>query len=234
MTTTLPPEQRDSRLMRKMFGRIAPRYDFITRVFSYGMDRGWKRQAVERASLPPNAVILDLACGTGDFSKLVARRVPQAEIVAADLTHGMLCLAREGGIERVTCADALRLPFRDGAFDGVFVGYGLRNFPGMETAVAEILRVLRPGGVLVSLDFFLPANPVLRMIYLGYLYLQGGFWGLLLHGHPRTYTYIPDSLRRFVTAGEFCAVLGRAGYGSISVRRYLFGGIALHWAARDR
>lgn len=228
-----PPEQRDSRLMRQMFGAVAPRYDFITRAFSYGMDPGWKRQAVERASFPPAPVILDLACGTGDFAKLIASRLPLAEVVAADLTHGMVLRARENGIDRVACADAMRLPFRDAAFDAVFVGYGLRNFPRLGEAVAEIRRVLRPGGMLVSLDFFLPANPILRKLYLAYLWLQGGFWGFVLHGRPRIYTYIPDSLRAFVSADEFCSVLRSTGYREISMRRFLFGGIALHWAARD-
>jgi demethylmenaquinone methyltransferase/2-methoxy-6-polyprenyl-1,4-benzoquinol methylase len=219
--------------MRKMFGVVAPRYDFITRAFSYGMDRGWKRQAVERANFPPAPVILDLACGTGDFAKLVAGRFPRAEVVAADLTHRMLVRARENGVERAACADAMRLPFRDAAFDAVFVGYGLRNFPHLGEAVAEIRRVLRPGGMLVSLDFFLPANPVLRNLYLAYLFLQGYFWGVLLHGRPRVYTYIADSLRGFVSAGEFCSVLRGTGYKDVSVRRFIFGGIALHWAVRD-
>jgi demethylmenaquinone methyltransferase/2-methoxy-6-polyprenyl-1,4-benzoquinol methylase len=230
---TLPPEKRDLSLMRKMFGRIAPRYDFFTHAFSYGMDPGWKRQAVESAGLPTEPAILDLACGTGDFSKLIARRLPGAKIVAADLTPGMLRLARQGGVEQVVCADAMRLPFRDGVFDGVFVGYGLRNFPRLEDAVQEIRRVLRPGGVFVSLDFFLPTNPVLRRIYLGCLYVQGGFWGLLLHGSPRTYTYIPDSLRSFVSAEAFRSLLAGAGYTEVRLRKFLFGGIALYWAARD-
>lgn len=216
-----------------MFGVVAPRYDFITRAFSYGMDRGWKRQAFERASFPPAPVILDLACGTGDFARLAAGRLPCAKVVAADLTHGMLLRARENGIERVACADAMRLPFRDAAFDVVFVGYGLRNFPRLAEAIAEIRRVLRPGGMLVSLDFFLPANTVLRQLYLAYLFLQGWLWGFLLHGRPRTYTYIPNSLRGFVSADELCSVLRRTGYRDVAVRRFIFGGIALHWAARD-
>ena len=231
---SLPAEKKDLGLMRRMFHRIAPRYDFITRVFSYGMDRCWKRQAVERASLPQNALVLDLACGTGDFSKLLLKLRPQARLVAADLTAAMLRLARDGGIERVLCADAMRLPFREKSFDAVFVGYGLRNFPRLEAALAEIRRVLRPEGLLVSLDFFLPARPVLRQIYLGYLYLQGAFWGLALHGRPRTYTYIPDSLRSFVSARELCLMLERTGYMQVRTRSFVFGGIALHWSARGQ
>src|SRR5260370_11109467 len=103
----IPAEKADSRLMRHMFGVIAPRYDFITRVFSYGMDRRWKRQGVERATMPERPVVLDLACGTGDFSKLVAERCPGAVTVAADLTHRMLRLARSSGVRHAVCADAI-------------------------------------------------------------------------------------------------------------------------------
>jgi demethylmenaquinone methyltransferase/2-methoxy-6-polyprenyl-1,4-benzoquinol methylase len=219
--------------MRQMFGAIAPRYDFITRVFSYGMDRRWKRKGVAMADLPERPVVLDLACGTGDFSKLVAERRPDALTIAADLTHGMLRLARSGGVVNTVCADAMALPFSDQAFDCVFIGYGLRNFPLLEQAVAEIERVTRPGGLLVSLDFFLPRNLFLRRIYLGYLFLQGAFWGMLLHGHPRIYTYIPDSLRSFVSISDFSSLLRRAGYGKVDARGFIFGGIALHWAAKE-
>ena len=223
----------NSRLMRQMFGAVAPRYDFITRAFSYGMDRGWKRKGVAMADLPERPVVLDLACGTGDFSKLVAERRPDAVTIAADLTHGMLRLARSGGVVNTVCADAMALPFSDQAFDCVFIGYGLRNFPLLEQAVAEIERITRRGGLLVSLDFFLPRNLFLRRIYLGYLFLQGVFWGTLLHGRPRIYTYIPDSLRSFVSMNDFSSVLRRAGYGKVDARGFIFGGIALHWAAKE-
>jgi demethylmenaquinone methyltransferase/2-methoxy-6-polyprenyl-1,4-benzoquinol methylase len=229
----LPEEKQDPRLMRRMFSTIAPRYDFITRMFSYGMDGRWKKMGVARARLPRKPVILDLASGTGDFSALVAEQYPGARTVAADLTERMLRLARARGVERAVCADAGRLPFADGAFDCVFVGYGLRNFPNLELAVREIQRVTRRAGLLVSLDFFLPANPVFRRLYLSYLFAQGVFWGLLLHGRPRVYTYIPDSLRSFVSIDEFSSLLRRAGYGQIAARRYILGGIGLHWAAKD-
>ena len=218
--------------MRAMFSTVAPRYDFITRAFSYGMDRRWKSLGVAEAALPEQPRILDLAAGTGDFSRLASGRFPRATTVAVDLTERMLRLARESGVQTVACADAGRLPFPDGAFDGVFIGYGLRNFPHLDAALREIQRVTRPGGVFVSLDFFLPANPVIRRLYLAYLYAQGAFWGLVLHGRPRVYTYIPDSLRGFVSMDNFSSRLNAAGYTGIRARRYLAGGIGLHWAAK--
>ena len=230
---SIPIEQQDSRLMRAMFGTIAPRYDFITRAFSYGMDRGWKRAGLKLAQLPPRPLVLDLASGTGDFSLLVAAQYSDARPIAVDLTEGMLRLARQHGVERAACGDACQLPFANGAFDCVFIGYGLRNFPNLAAAVREVERVTRPGGVMVSLDFFLPANALLRGLFLAYLYAQGFFWGYVLHGRPRVYTYIPDSLRSFVSIDDFSRLLGQSGYSRVNARGFLLGGIGLHWAAKS-
>ena len=219
--------------MRAMFSTVAPRYDFITRTFSYGMDRHWKRTGLDRAKLPDRPVVLDLAAGTGDFSLMVRQRYPGSRAVAVDITERMLQLARERGVQHTVCADAGLLPFPDHSFDCVFVGYGLRNFPNLKVAVNEIERVTRPGGSLVSLDFFLPSNTVLRPLYLGYLYAQGAFWGLVLHGRPRVYTYIPDSLRTFVSIDDFSSLLHRTGYHHVDTRRYILGGIGLHWAVKE-
>jgi demethylmenaquinone methyltransferase / 2-methoxy-6-polyprenyl-1,4-benzoquinol methylase len=219
--------------MRAMFSIVAPRYDFITRAFSYGMDRHWKRTGLEQVNLPERPVVLDLASGTGDFSLMVRQRYPGSCAVAVDITERMLQLARERGVRHAVCGDAGMLPFPDHSFDCVFVGYGLRNFPHLDVAVSEIERVTRPGGSLVTLDFFLPSNALMRPLYLAYLYAQGTFWGFVLHGQPRVYTYIPDSLRTFVSIDDFSLLLHRTGYCQVDVRRYILGGIGLHWAVKE-
>jgi demethylmenaquinone methyltransferase/2-methoxy-6-polyprenyl-1,4-benzoquinol methylase len=219
--------------MRAMFHTVAPRYDFITRAFSYGMDCRWKRTGLDSVNLPDRPVVLDLASGTGDFSLMVKRQYPGSRAVAVDITERMLQLARVRGVQHTVCGDAGMLPFPDHSFDCVFVGYGLRNFPNLGVAVSEIERVTRPGGSLVSLDFFLPSNPLMRPLYLAYLYAQGTFWGFVLHGQPRVYTYIPDSLRTFVSIDDFSALLHRTGYGRVDARRYVLGGIGLHSAVKE-
>jgi demethylmenaquinone methyltransferase/2-methoxy-6-polyprenyl-1,4-benzoquinol methylase len=219
--------------MRAMFHTVAPRYDFITRAFSYGMDGHWKRSGLASVDLPERPVVLDLASGTGDFSLMVKRQYAGARAVAVDITERMLRLARARGVQHTVCGDAGMLPFPDHSFDCVFVGYGLRNFPDLDVAVREIERVTRPGGALVSLDFFLPSNALLRPLYLAYLYAQGTFWGFVLHGQPRVYTYIPDSLRSFVSIDDFSALLHRTGYRRVDARRYVLGGIGLHWAVKE-
>lgn len=218
--------------MRDMFRKIAPRYDFISRVFSYGMDRRWKDAAIAKASLPENAIVLDLASGTGDLSQIVLSRTPGARSIAVDLTDRMLHLARERGVREMACADACALPFADSTFDAVLVGYGLRNFPNLECAIREIERVTRPGGMMVSLDFFLPENPILRRTYLAYLYANGAFWGTVLHSRPRTYTYIPDSIRSFLSINQLSSLLRETGYAQVDSQPHIFGGIGVHWATK--
>src|SRR5439155_12408423 len=118
------------------------------------------------------------------------------------------------------------------SFDSVFIGYGLRNFPNLPQALSEIRRVTRPGGTLMTLDFFLPSNAFLRRLYLVYLYAQGVFWGFVLHGQPRVYTYIPDSLRSFISIAEFSSMLEHSGFRQFDRRSHIFGGIGLHWAEK--
>jgi demethylmenaquinone methyltransferase/2-methoxy-6-polyprenyl-1,4-benzoquinol methylase len=135
-------------------------------------------------------------------------------------------------LSNAICADAASLPFASASFDAVFIGYGLRNFPRLAGAIEEVHRVLKTGGMLVGLDFFLPDPAWLRFLYLGYLYAQGAFWGVILHGRARTYTYIPDSLRSFLSARDFTILLRKMGFREVTARTFLLGGISVHWAKK--
>jgi ubiquinone/menaquinone biosynthesis methyltransferase len=220
-----------SRYVRRLFSTIAERYDLITRLLSYGQDRRWKARVVELSAARPGMRALDLACGTGDIAFAIATR--GANVVGLDITHRMVQLARaKGAAARFVTGDMLALPFGDEAFDVVTTGYGLRNVPDIPRAIAEMRRVLKPGGVLVSLDFNRPANPIVRGVYLTYLTLVGSTLGLLLHHDPDTYRYIPESIRRYPGALEVNTMIGRAGF---SASEYLpvFGGLmAIHHARR--
>ena len=220
-----------SRYIRRLFATIAERYDLITRLLSYGQDRRWKARVVDLSDARPGLRALDLACGTGDIAFALATR--GADVVGLDITHRMVQLARaKGGAPRFVTGDMLALPFGDEAFDVVTTGYGLRNVPDIRRAIAEMRRVLKPGGVLISLDFDRPANPIVRGVYLTYLTLVGSTLGVILHRDPDTYRYIPESIRRYPGAPEVNAMIGRAGF---SQSEYLpvFGGLmAIHHARR--
>jgi demethylmenaquinone methyltransferase / 2-methoxy-6-polyprenyl-1,4-benzoquinol methylase len=226
--TTKPEEQHSVKGMQRMFSVIAPRYDFITRTFSFGMDMGWKKRLVREMGIKPGMRVLDLACGTGDFSRLCRER--GASAVGADLTIDMMRYSPD--LRTPVGADAQVLPFRDGSFDAVLIGYGVRNFPDLARALREIHRVLKPGGLIGTLDFFLPENVVWRKLFLGYMHVQGGFWGLLLHGEPGIYTYIPRSLASFLTANNYGALLNKCGFQLAGGNRYLLGAMQIHWATR--
>jgi demethylmenaquinone methyltransferase/2-methoxy-6-polyprenyl-1,4-benzoquinol methylase len=194
LRTALASPEHKYRYVRTLFSTIADRYDLITRLLSFGRDRHWKRRLVG-LTRPADARALDLACGTGDIAFAMASH--GAHVVGLDITHRMLVLAaaKRQDVPLVT-GDMMALPFSEKTFDIVSTGYGLRNVPRIEVALAEICRVLGSGGVFVSLDFNNPSNVVVRMVYLTYLTIVGSVLGFLLHGDPDTYRYIPESIRR--------------------------------------
>ncbi|HEX2192547.1 MAG TPA: class I SAM-dependent methyltransferase, partial [Acidimicrobiales bacterium] len=155
---TLPEGPEKVRAVDRMFDTIAPRYDLLNRLLTFGMDVGWRRRAVRSLALPPGSVVLDLACGTGDLCRELA--AAGLRPVGVDRSQGMLAAARtEAALVR---GDGLRLPVPDHSVDGVVCGFALRNFVGLEPFFAECARVLRPGGRVGILEVSQPANPVLR------------------------------------------------------------------------
>jgi ubiquinone/menaquinone biosynthesis methyltransferase len=219
---------------RRLFTTIADRYDLITRVLSYGQDARWKRRLVAMAEVRPGERALDLACGTGDLACAVAARGARA--IGLDLTERMLHHARRRpdarGVPFVT-GDMTRLPFPSASFDLVTTGYGLRNVPDLAASLAEIARVLRPGGRLLSLDFNLPSSRLVRAAYLAYLGSVGGALGWLLHRDPDTYRYIPASIRRYPGAAGVADKMRECGFAPVRVVPLLFGLMTLHVARRS-
>ena len=227
------------RFVTTMFDVIAPRYDRFTRVFSFGMDRGWKRlllQEVERA-VPTDGVVLDLASGTGDLAFGAASCMTGGAVVGLDVSRRMLRLAsrrRLGRIEHVRfCAGSIaQLPYADATADAVTAGYALRNAPELHTALDEITRVLKPGGHVFTLDFYRPAAPVWRWLFVSYLRGAGNLVGWLWHREPVAYGYIAASIEHFVSWQSFSKVLEQRGFQIERVHRKLLGGIAIHVARK--
>lgn len=229
------------RYVRGLFATIADRYDFITVVLSYGLDRRWKRRLLKEAQVERGDRVIDLACGTGDIALQAAAR--GGNVIGVDITARMVELARakakrarhEGlwPIPRFLIGDMAAVPFPDASVDVVTTGYGLRNVPVLEQALDEITRILKPGGRLVALDFNRPSVGLVRNAYLAYLTLVGSALGWLLHGDPDTYRYIPESIRRYPGAAGVAALLGTRGYKTVKVRRLLGGLMALHIATKN-
>ena len=225
------------RYVRALFATIADRYDFITIALSYGQDRRWKRRAVRLASPRAGVRVLDLATGTGDLAFACAAQ--GARVVGLDITHRMIELARDkaaaqtAGAPRFLVGDMLALPFAAASFDLVTTGYGLRNVPDLAGAIAEIQRVLKPGGQLVSLDFNRPSSRIVRAAYLTYLTVVGGALGWILHRDPDTYRYIPASIRQYPGAAAVVGLMQSRGFGRARYYPVLGGLMAIHHGIRD-
>ena len=220
--------------VRRLFATIADRYDLITRLLSFGLDARWKRRLVALAAVQPGEDALDLASGTGDVARLIARRGGRA--IGLDLTRRMIEIARDKPPPRGApplcwlVADMGALPLPAGAVSLVTTSYGLRNVPDLDQAIDEIVRVLTPGGRLLSLDFNRPESPLVRGAYLAYLQVVGGAIGWWLHGDPDTYRYIPASIARYPGAAGVAARLRQRGFADVQIVPVLFGLMTIHVA----
>ena len=227
-----PDQKRE--YVRRLFATIADRYDLITVLLSYGQDARWKRSLVSLSDVAAGSRALDLACGTGDIAYQIAWR--GAPTVGLDVTHRMLQIARAkkqpGDRIAFVTGDMSALPFPNAHFDLVTSGYGIRNVPAIEPALAEIRRVLKPNGTFLSLDFNRPGSAFVRTIYLAYLTVVGSLLGFALHGNPDTYRYIPESIRRYPGAPRVCSIACEQGFASCEWLPVFGGLMAIHRATR--
>jgi demethylmenaquinone methyltransferase/2-methoxy-6-polyprenyl-1,4-benzoquinol methylase len=221
--------------VRAMFDRIAGLYDRMNSVMTAGLHHQWRRRAADLAAVAPGSRVLDVATGTGDLAlELAARVQPGGEVVGSDFSARMLELARAkaaagppGAAVRFETANALALPYDADTFDAATVGFGARNFADLERGVAEMARVVRPGGKVVILEITNPTKPPLSTFF--ELWFDRAVPALgRLAGDAQAYSYLPRSVRRFPGPQELAGVMARAGLTDIRYVLTAGGIIALH------
>ena len=221
--------------VNEMFSRLADRYDLVNDVMSFGLHRRWKRDTV-RLGLASNGRPLrwlDLCCGTGDIAFFAEESAAGVRVVGLDFTLPMLAVARQKARARAASArfvqgDALYLPFLDGSFDVVTVGYGLRNLADPAQGLSEMRRVLAAGGRAVVLDFGKPDNPIASALYWGYLKTVMPMIGWLFHRDPETYAYIPASLERYPAQRGVEKLMKEAGFVNVGYENRLLGTMGIN------
>ncbi len=217
-----------------MFDAIAPRYDLLNRVLSFGIDQGWRKKAVDLLRTDRPRRILDVATGTADLA-IEALRLEPEQVVGVDISEEMLRFGREklerrGLSPRITLqrGDSERLPFEDGSFDAVLVAFGVRNYENLDQGLAEMRRVLRPGGALVVLEFSQPRAFPIKQLYGFYSAQVLPRIGGAISKDQGAYKYLPDSVARFPSGPDFLKRMEAAGYQNLLWKPLTFGVASLY------
>jgi demethylmenaquinone methyltransferase/2-methoxy-6-polyprenyl-1,4-benzoquinol methylase len=228
-------EREAANWVRAMFGRVAHRYDLANHLLSCNIDRYWRRHTVRRVReilCRPGAVALDICCGTGDLL-LALERERGATVWGSDFCHPMLVaagekIARRGAGSRLFEADALRLPLPEASVDLITVAFGFRNLANYGDGLAEMRRVLKPGGMAAILEFSQPPNPMFAALYGFYSRKILPVIGGVLSGSPDAYRYLPESVRKFPPVEELAEEMRHAGFRDVGFERLTGGIVALH------
>jgi len=217
--TPLPPAAEKAEVVRQMFDRIAPRYDAVNRIITGRLDTRWRRRAVRTFTFAPGGLVLDLACGTGDFCVELERARYRA--IGVDTSEGMLAKARERTSAELVRADILELPMESGSADGVTCGFALRNVVSIPRCFAEMARVLRPGGQIAVLETSEPEHALARWGHRWYVGRIVPIIGAVVGGDRAAYEYLPASTAYLPAPSPLLDIVRAAGF--VGVRRDLLG-----------
>jgi demethylmenaquinone methyltransferase/2-methoxy-6-polyprenyl-1,4-benzoquinol methylase len=231
VTETLGSDK--ARFVSAMFSRIARRYDLMNGLMTLGMHHAWRRVAARQTIASPDGPALDLATGTGDLALELAEVHPHRPVIAADFSLGMLAVARDKLGERrrhihLMAADALALPFGPRTFACVTSAFLLRNLADLEQGLDEMRRVSRPGGRVVALEITQMRAPGFTALFRFYFHRVVPWVGHLVGGDREAYTYLPQSVDRFVTPGELAALMEKVGLRGVTYRRLGLGTVTVH------
>ena len=220
---------------RGMFTAIAPRYDFLNQILSVGLDRYWRKKAVDYLMSTSNELILDIATGTGDILIEIAKRNLSTQIYGIDFSQRMLELARikvnKLGFDKdisFQIGSGELLPYADKSFDGVLCAFGIRNFYDIKKGLMEFYRILKPGGRLIILEFSMPKNPVISYVYEHYFNYILPKIGNLISGHENAYTYLPESVADFPNQRKFIDWIERTGFNKVFFIELSLGIVSIH------
>lgn len=231
----MPSESQDQNpvFVHRAFSSIAKRYVLTNHVLSFGIDVLWRKEVSRLVAETNPDLILDVATGSGDLAAEVQKGSPDARVIGADFCAPMLAEARKRGLENLIVADGLALPFPDHTVDALTIGYGLRNISNWAHAISEFSRVLRPGGLLVVLDFSLPTDPLLNRAYRFYLHRVLPVLAGWLTGNREAYAYLGDSIERFPSGETMQELITANGFESADWYPQM-GGISSVYAAKSR
>ena len=230
-------EREKARRVRSVFDSVAPKYDLMNDLMSMGLHRAWKAYTVLVADVRPGQQVLDIAGGTGDLAQAFARKAgPTGRVVHTDINEAMLRTGRDrlldaGVVLPTLVCDAEKLPFATGSFDLVSVAFGLRNMTHKEAALAEMNRVLRPGGKLLVLEFSKVAPPLTRA-YDWYSFKVLPRLGAMVAGDDASYRYLAESIRMHPGQEELKALMKNSGFGHVDYHNLTGGVVALHVAIK--
>lgn len=227
------PEEKTQKV-KEVFQGVAEKYDLMNDIMSLGLHRLWKKRFV--SSLPLQGVphVLDMACGTGDISYGISKRNPKANIILADINESMLAVGQKKHLSSPLaqrpwiCADATQLPFEDFTFDLYVISFGIRNVTGLDAALKEAYRVLKPGGCFACLEFSHVPFPLLKKVYEIYAFHLIPKYGEWILGAADPYQYLVESIAQFPTQEAFKERLVKAGFEKIIYQNLNFGVAAIH------
>jgi len=222
-----------------MFDGIAKRYDFLNHLLSAGLDHRWRAQAIRAMQLPAAARIVDLCAGTADFAIAAAHSSPQVQVVGVDFAAAMLAIARDkvrseglDGRVRLVRGDAVSIPVHDGWADGATIGFGIRNVVDPVSALRELARVIKPGGILAILELGEPVIPGVRGIYHWYFQQVLPRLGRFVSRHDTAYSYLPASVGSFPRPQTFAAMISSQGFVDVTAVPMALGIVYLYVATR--